>query len=236
MKTLSMILAALATLALGAFFLLYSSLDAIVKKGIEKYGSEIALVSISVDKVKLSPTNGLGVISSLTIDNPKGFKTAYAASVGTIEIALEPTSIAKDVILIHKLAVLAPDIHYESSGAGSNFDAIQRNVNQSLGSKHQNKSPGKKMIIETLSIHDAKAHYSPALMQGKEIELSLPNIDLHNIGKDKGGATSGEVTKAIIDALSSQLTKSVGRAAKSAVESVGKAAKGLGSSMKEMFI
>lgn len=232
MKKLVYSMLIVAVLAIGAFFWLYSSLDSLVKKGIETLGPQITQVSVNVDQVKLSPTDGAGIISGLVIGNPQGFVSAHAISVGAIEVAVEPASLAQDVILIHKIAIISPDIHYESGDNGSNFDIIQRNVNQAIGETQSTKESGKKLIVENLTIRDAKAHYA---LMGKEIDMPLPDITLRNIGKEKGGATSGELTKAVMDSLTSQLSKSASKIAKEAAKAVGETAKNLGDSVKSLF-
>lgn len=226
-KMLLGLLVLIVVAVVGVMIWLYSSLDSIVKAGIEKYGSEITQVAVRVDGVKLSPSDGQGLISGLTIGNPKGYKAEHAFSVGSVEVGVDPASLTKDVVLIRKIAVQAPDISYETTDAGSNFDAIQRNVNQYLGPDKGEKKPGKKMIIDELTIRDAKVSYSPALMQGKSIALSLPDIALRNVGKGKGGVTSAELAKEIVDVLKSQLVKSAAKAVTGTAESVGESIKGL---------
>lgn len=211
----------------GIMVWLYSSLDSIVRAGIEKYGSEITQVAVRVDGVKLSPTDGQGMISGLRVGNPKGYRADHAFSVGLVEVGVDPASLTRDVVLIRKIAVQAPDISYETTDAGSNFDAIQRNVNQYLGPDKAEKKPGKKMIIEELTIRDAKVSYSPALMQGKRIDLALPNITMRNIGKGKGGVTSAELAKEIVDVLRNQLVKAAANAVTGTAGSVGESIKGL---------
>jgi len=210
-KTLLIGVAILVVVLGGAAFWLFSSLDSIVKAAIEKYGSEIVQVTVSVGNVKLSPTDGKGAISGLRVSNPKGFRTPHAVTVGTIELAIDPASIARDVVTIRNIAIVSPRISYEAgSGDKSNFDVIQRNVDHSLGKGSKDKSSqGKKMIVEHLSIRDIKVTYSPILLEGKGFEISLPDIELRDIGKAKGGVTSGELAKNVTDALMTRMTRAI---------------------------
>ena len=91
---------------------------------------------------------------------------------------------------------------------------IQRNVDgcakRTLGKsgtpdKDKPEGPGKKLIIEHLSIHDAKVSYAPALLQGKSITVPLPNIDLRNLGKARGGATPAQLTSEVMGAIKAQV-------------------------------
>ena len=74
----------------GVGYWLFFSLDSLVKAGIEKYGSEMMQVSVRVDKVKISLSNGEGVISGMHVGNPKGFKTSHALDAGAIDLQVDP--------------------------------------------------------------------------------------------------------------------------------------------------
>ena len=212
-KTLLVGVAILLIVLGGAAYWLYSSLDSIVKTAIEKYGSEITQVAVSVNAVALSPTDGKGEVKGLRGGNPKGFRTPHAVSVGAIELAVAPASLTGDVVLIRKIAIASPRISYEAgSGDKSNFDVIQQNVDRSLGKGKKEKdksSPEQKMIVEHLLIRDIKVTYSPILLEGKGFEISLPDIELRDIGKAKGGVTSGELVKVVTDALMTRMTRAI---------------------------
>lgn len=204
-------------------------LNSLVKAAIEKFGSEMIQAKVSVGKVELSPTDGKGALSRLSVGNPKGYQTAHAFSADHIELALEPASLAEDVILIHKIHIDSPDISYEKNDGGTNFDAIQRNVESYLGAskKQADKDAPKKMIIESLVIRNAKVNYNGML------DLKLPDIELRNIGKKSGGATSAQVTRAIIAELNTRLAIALAKTA--AIGAVGGVAVGVGMGIKSLF-
>ena len=211
-------LAAVVVIAVAAGVFLYSSIDSLVKAAIEDYVPDITQTPVKVGSVKLAPTDGVGKLHGLVLGNPKGFRTPHALSAGVIELAIDPASVTRDVVLVRKVAVIAADINYETSDAGSNFDVIQRNVDgfvkRNLGKsgtpdKDKPKGPGKKLIIEHLSIHDAKVSYAPALLQGKSITVPLPNIDLRNLGKARGGATPAQLTSEVMGAIKAQVMQAV---------------------------
>jgi len=231
-KILAGLAVLIALVAVGAGVWVYSSLDSLVKTAIETYGSDATGVQIKVAAVKLAPADGEGVLAGLSIGNPRGFKTAHALTAGNIELGVDIGSVAGDVITIRKIIIVAPRITYESSDGGSNFDVIQRNVEKYAGSKSKEpkdaKSPGKKLIVERLVIKDAKASYAGALTAGKAVSVPLPDIELRDIGKAKGGVTPDDLAKTIIDALKQRLSKAFGvDAVKRGVDSVKDGVKGL---------
>lgn len=210
------VLGALAVAALVAVGLwLYLSLDYIVKRAIEQRAPEIIGASVGLDEVKLSPRDGTGQLRGLKIGNPHGFRAPHAATVGRIEIALAPASVVKDVVLVQRIVVASPRITYEPGSAGSNFDAIQRNVERYLGAAGASKgSAGRKLLIDTLTISGARVTYAPQVGRGlATIAFNLPDIQLRNLGRSRGGVTAGELAKIIVDALAVRIAEAMRRTA-----------------------
>jgi hypothetical protein len=215
---------------------LASSLDSLVKSAIERYGPEITGVTVQVGSVNLSPRDGRGSIKGLRLGNPKGYRTARALALGEITIALEPASLAGDVIRIREIVVEGADITYEKVGNLTNLEAIQRNVD-AYARKFGGAQPAaggrqKKMVIDSLVIRSSKVNLSSALTAGNALSVSLPDIHLRDIGKRTNNATAGataaEVTRQVINAL----VAAVGRAAASGLR---KSASGVGDSVRGLF-
>jgi len=141
---------------------------------------------------------------------------------------IEATSIAQKTIVIRKVLIVEPNIIYESGTGGTNFDILQRNIDNYLGSSASDKSKknsGKKVIIESFEIRDAKVNYNGT------IDLPIPNIYLRDIGKKNGGTSFALVSKKVLSELNSKLSLS-----KSSIsDSIGGAAKGAGNAIKGIF-
>jgi hypothetical protein len=233
------ILALLAIAAAVVYLWISNPLNGLVKAAMEKYGTEMTQAQVRVSKVDLSPTDGKGALSGVLLGNPKGFKTDHAFKVAKIELALEPASLTDDVILIDKIQIDSPDIIYEKNDGGTNFDAIQRNVEHYLGASKkpptdennnaskEEKKAGKKMIIKSLVIRNAKVNYNGLL------DLKLPDIELRNIGKKSGGATSAQVTKAIVAELNKKMAIELAKVA--AIGAVGGVPLGVGLGIKSLL-
>lgn len=248
-------------IVIGVFFI-YSSLDSIIEKAIEKYGSEITQTTVSLDGVKISPTSGQGALMGLQVGNPKGFSSDYAFKIGTIKINLDVKSITKDPIIIKEILIDKPSAIYELSAKGNNFDAISKNVQAYGGgndgaektAKKKDGKEGPKLVIEKLRINNGEVNVSAAALKGKKITTKLPDILLKDIGKDKGGATPGEVvekimarlTKGIGSAVGSlnldqllggvgDLQKNLGNAAKGTGENLNKQVDDAGKKLKSLF-
>ena len=216
----------------GAMFWLSGNIDGLVKNAIASYGSAMTLATVSVDAVKILPADGKGTISNLVIGNPAGFRTAHAVKAGRIDVEIDIASIARDVVVIRRIAIHAPDVIYEKGDAMTNFDAIQKNIANYLGPA-DGKKGGKKLIVEELLIRDARAQASAAFMGGKTVSVPLPDITLKDLGKTRGGISPGELGQEVAGALKARLSAAVSfdRLMKSAGEALDKA----GAAVKGLF-
>jgi hypothetical protein len=221
-------LAILAAVAAGAgLWWLGDNVDRLVKDAIEDYGSRMTGAKVSVRSVELR-ASGEGIVKGLFIGNPKGFKTAHAARIEQFDLVLDLTSLAGDVIHVRRIGILAPDLIYERGEALTNVDAIRRNIESAIGpSKSQ--GPGRKLIVDQLTIRQAKAQAAAAFMGGRTVEVSLPDVTLRDIGKAKGGVTPAELGQIVAGAMEKQLMakisfenlrKQIGGAIDSGVKSI----------------
>lgn len=235
LKKLLITLLVLAAVVAAALFWLSSNMDGLVKNAIESYGSDMTQAKVSVGAVNISPTNGKGTISNLTVGNPAGFKTTHALKVGQIEVEVDIASLTQDVVLVRRITILAPDVIYEKGETATNFDAISQHIASATGASQNkgDKKSGKKLIVELLTVQNAKAQASAAFMNGKTVSVSLPDITLKNIGRAKGGVTAGELGQEITAALKAKL--SVAASFERLLKSGGDALDQAGAAVKSLF-
>lgn len=193
----------------------------IIKQIVEEVGSEATKTTVSLSEVDLSIQSGEAALKGFQMGNPSGFKTPKAMSFGIVSVKIDPASVTNDVILVKEVVIAKPDITYEfASGGGSNFDAIQKNVDSYAkqmgagaggGAKQDSAEAegGKKVIIENLYVRDGKIGVSADFLQGKELNADLPTIHLRDIGKKSNGATAAEVADQLMSEISKSATKVV---------------------------
>ena len=245
------VIAGIIAIIIVVVVVVFASIDSIIKAAVETYGPKMTQTEVKLDKVSLSTTSGEGRLEGLLIGNPKGFTTPSAMKLGEIGIKIDVSTITSDTIVIKSILIRAPEITYEYGTGGGNIDTIKKNVESYTNSGAPASTPaqksapaekksapaaegGKKLIIEDLRIQDAKV---TAAVAGQQMSQGLPTIQLKDIGKSKGGATSGEVVEQIMNALQQQVARaaqSMGAdklrdAAKGALENATKALPGGGS-------
>ena len=74
---------------------------------------------------------------------------------------------------------------------------------------HADREPGKKLVIEDLTIKNATATVTAAVMQRPPVSVPLPDLHLRDIGKQSGGATAGEAVKQVLAALTQSVTRTI---------------------------
>ena len=222
------VLTIVAVIAAGFF------LGNIVKAGMETIGPKITQVPIKVDAVKLSLLTGSARVKGLVVGNPEGYKTPQAISVGFASVDVNPFTVLSDKIVIRSVRVEAPEITFEGNPfSGNNLSKIMKNVNAATKSggpgstnataKADNK-PGQKIEVDDFLITGAKVHVSLSGMGGKEMTLPLPDIHFTNLGKGSAGITAADLTRRVLDAITTATIKAVANA----TADIGKSAQAVG--------
>lgn len=208
--------------------------DYLLKRAIVHYGSAITQVAVKVGDVEIDTANGRGKIRGLVVGNPRGFRTPYAFKADDIEVVIEVASLTRDVIVIKKIVVLAPDVIYEQSDKSTNFDALLQNINDSLGvTQAPRGAKPRKLIVEDFSVRNARAQGSNAYFAGKSLAVALPDIQLRDIGKAQGGVTPAELGQIIGKAVTRRLMASFTWSG--AKKSVGDGLEKAGNAIKGLF-
>ena len=208
---------------LGSFFL-----GPIVKAGMETVGPKITQVSIRVDAVDLSLLTGSASIKGLVVGNPEGYKAPQAINVGTAAVGVNPFSILSDKIIIRSVRVEAPEITFEGNPfSGNNLSKIEQNVNAAVNkgsatpatntAAKASGKPAKRIEVDDFLITKAKVNFNG-------VSLTLPDVHLTDLGKSAGGITAEDLTRRVLQALTTATVKAVAGAA----TDVGKGAEKVG--------
>lgn len=208
------ILAIIVIVILGGLYFLISNIDAIVKAGIEKYGSRATGTSVSVSSVKIHLKEGEGSISGLSIGNPSGYSSRDAFNLKDITVAIDTGSITKDPVVIDKIAVLAPRVTYEVNESGkANINEIKSNLERYRGSEpasEEKAEEGKKILIRNLVIEGAGVDVLVAALPDETMSAKIPKIQLTNVGGE-GGATPREIALQVLKPLLNQAAQAAAR-------------------------
>src|ERR1039457_2213480 len=196
-------------------------LDKIVKAGVERIGQQITQTTVTVDAVNLSLLTGSAGVKNLVVGSPEGYKAPNTISIGLAAVSVSPKSVLSDKIVVKSVRVESPEITFEGSLSRNNLSRIMDNVNgvaKNGGPESTGKTatagskPGKKFEVDDLLITGAKVHGTLILFGGKEVtipSLTLPDIELHDLGKGPEGITATDLTKQVLSEVVSGTIKAV---------------------------
>lgn len=208
MRKLLIAFALLLILAGGAAWWLLSSLDSIVKEGIEHYGSKALGVNVSVGGVEISTENGRGAIRNMVIGNPSGYAGAKAMEIAEASVSLDVKSLRSDLVVIREINIDGPHIEFELVSGKSNFEVIQDNIDRYLSDKGTAKTgtatqaqKERKYTIHAANIRKAQVHVRNPLLKEGGFDFTLPDLTLRRIGDDGQGVTGGEAARIVTHAL-----------------------------------
>ncbi len=220
------IILALLLIIIAVVAIVYFNLGYIVKKAVNKYGSEITGTEVSLQGFDLSLSKGEASASKLLVGNPKGYQAQSIFELENIEVNLDIKSLTSDTIVINSIVVNKPVITFEAlSLQQNNIKALQDNINKNLpqtqktesiakGSDDNAKS-AKKILIKKFVLSKATAQMYLPNINPQSVEL--PEIVI----TDFDGNPQKQIAK-IFDAIIENTTKSVSNIAKQELENVAK--------------
>jgi hypothetical protein len=224
-----------------------TSLDAIVKGAIERYGSQITGTAVRVESVEIEVTSGRGTLRGVTVANPPGFESDSVFRLGEITLEIDAATITRNPVVVDEVVIAAPEVTYEMSRTGrSNIDVLMDNVKRSTSPEGGDATPSppstpeeegeaKRLIVRKFTFRNGRIQADTRAVGGKQMQVDLPPLSLQNVGGSQG-APPPEIGSAVLKAYSGQVAKTVAstevqrrldKALGEKAGEAGKAAKGL---------
>jgi len=213
-KVLLLLVAGVIVVVVAAIFILLQNLDALVKTGIEKYGSQAAGTTVRVESVHIELKEGRGTIRGLSVANPQGFSKESIFSLGEISLALDPASLTTDLPIIKEIRVAAPVLRYEvNAEAKTNLSVLQGQLKHEKGDSSQAPPQGEdnvRLLVKRISVAGGQGILDLSALGGRRLEAKLPPLTLNNLGGKKGITPKG-LGDALLAALADSLEQAAAR-------------------------
>ena len=153
----------------------------LIKQGIEDKGSSMLGVSVTVEKVEMPMSTGIGKMEHLQIANYEGLTSDYFFKVDAVDIEIDTQSIETEKVRIKKLVINAPHIVFEGDIADNNLKQLQENIQNNKQDNEEKPQEKKKVQVDYFKVQNAKVY---VLLKGMDKkEFILKDIELKNIGK-----------------------------------------------------
>ena len=209
--------------AIAAFaFYGLANLDRIIKQTIEQNGSQTTQTAVTLEKVNLSLRSGEGQLHGLQINNPTGFSTPYAFLMKQVAIQIDPETVLENVVVIKHIKIDGARLVAEQKNLKDlNLYELGKNVKNAKSTKSDKtaSSPAdktaptttptttpkvrlmiEKIILSNISLQLVTEHFGNKT-------LTLPTIELTNIGDKQKGLAPDELGKAIMKPLMAKVIK-----------------------------
>ena len=199
MKKILIILLVIVVLIVIAVALLFSNLDSIVAKAIEKNGSNVTKTSVRVADVDLSLREGRGTVKGLTVASPHGFEARDAFALDEITLDIDIESLRGDPIIIDEIRIKAPVVNAEITKTGaSNIEKIRENVKAyTAGGETRSRGQAKRVRIKSFVFEQGRVEIDVSALGLENRTIELPEIRLSDIGGENG-APPDEIAKIIL--------------------------------------
>lgn len=219
MKILGFGLTALAIIIGAFFFFVANNAGALVETAIEEAGPQYLGVTVDVEEIDLSFTEGFAEVRGVVVGNPVGFDGPYSVKVARTLVELDPEGISSEIIRIKRIAVDGADVAVIAKGLETNLQAIADRAAASDSGAPERPTAGERpvgeeirVIVERLDFTNASASLKSNLLA--ETTIAIPDVHLTNVGEGDNGATMAEVAAQlltpIVSAISRELATSKG--------------------------
>ena len=213
-------------------------LDTIVKKAVNKYGSQIVGTEVNLTSFGINPFKGTLNIGGITIGNPNGYSAPKLLTLGGINVKINPKSLFSDTIVIEDITIDNPTITYEMPDfSTSNVMQIQQNVAKNSASeakaeaqKEETKeeTASKNVVINKVSVAGGiLSAITPLQKHETALDINLPAVEIANLGGEGQKLTLKdsivEIFNKILFNATSTVTKVLGSAKDMAKKAAGAA-------------
>ncbi len=218
MKKILITLLIIFVIAMIAVAVLLSRLGGIVKSAIETYGPRYTETTVTVDKIDFSLLGGAASVENFAVGNPQGFSANPLLGFKLVQLGIEPKSLLSDVVDIREIIIKNPEFLFETEGANikkNNLQALLDNIKKNTGADQAKteeekpaatepaeKSEPKKLMIRHFLLEGVKVNLRVA---GLEQSVTVPTLELKDLGVAQQGATAAEISAEVVSALVDQL-------------------------------
>lgn len=198
------------------WLLLSLIVGATVKAAVEAVLPKITGTPVKLDRVGLSLFSGKASLSGIVIGNPEGFQTESAFELGTVRVDIDLSSLFSDKIVIEEIYIDAAKVTYEAAIPDSNIAVLQKNVEEFAGPKREGTEPeeekekagpGRKVQLDRFVFENGEIALSATVLRGRTKSVTLPRIELTDIGTGPDGATVAEVAREVFTRLGGDITR-----------------------------
>jgi len=206
-KKLIGIAVVLVVLVVIAAVLLVLNLGKVVKIGVEKGGSVVLDVPVTLDDASVSILKGSAGLDGLKLGSPEGFKAPEMFALGHASLSMDVWSVRKDEIVVHEVIVDGAEVTFELSGTKSNWGVLTDHLKKE--SSEEKEKGQKRVRIDRIVFRNGQVKVG-GLPLDAEAGVELPEFEVTNLRTTAGeGLTPDQLLLRILAALNVQIAGSL---------------------------
>ncbi|MBN2845753.1 MAG: hypothetical protein JXQ25_07200 [Deltaproteobacteria bacterium] len=183
---------------------------------------EGAGLKVSIGEISGNFDKGDIILTGLVVSNPKGYQSETALSIPQVKVSFDAKSLLSEKIVINSVYIEQLDAIYETSIGGSNFTAIQKEVDifeQSMAKGGSDNKNTQSFLIKELKIDAINGQLSPSLLRnvGVKPTAKLKNIELTNLESENGAGLINKIMLGVmpqLEGMGTGLVKNLGEVGK----------------------
>lgn len=180
------------------------SLNRIVRSAVESQASSSLAVKTTLGGADVSPLGGKVALDDLKIASPAGFTAENILTLAEAKVGVKYGELRDDPIRIDTISLKQPTVVLEQRDLKTNVQALMDGLPKT-DTAPANKEP-MKVIIGDLTIENPTVVLRPGFPGlSQEIKLTLPTIDMKNIGRGEGNQ-NGAAIKDVVMLVLTQIT------------------------------
>lgn len=194
-------------LGVGVYYI-----DSIAKRAIEYGGTEALGVNTSLDSIDIALMEGRTTMQNLGIANPAGFDAQQLMHLGEGTLALNLQSLTQDTIIIPEISFSDLTLNIEQKDRSSNVKKLMDSMNaKTSANTGKNREPidksstkaAKQFIIERVVLNNIKVNAKISTMNNvlTDTSVTIPSIQLKDIGKSADGLPLEAIIKELVNAI-----------------------------------
>jgi len=179
-------------------------IDPIVRSTVEHQSAKALKVPTRLSDATIR-FSGHATLGKFEIHNPQPFTEPRAVTFERFDVDVKPRELFHQTVTINDVTVVRPELTLEFTGAKNNLSALLDNL--SSGPAPGGSSEKKKFMVRKIRIDQAVVRFRSDLLPGGARSVTLPAIELENVGTAEGGASIGEILGVLLKTLGSAALK-----------------------------
>ncbi len=218
MKLLLKILVVLALVVVAACVVVVLFIDSLVRTAVEESGTYALGVETTLEEADLGILSGRVALDGLAVDNPDGFEKEHFLEMGSMACVAPVASVFSDVVEVDLVELSDLTLDIERGSEGTNYGILLENLSRfdsgdepgdepdtDAGEAEEEEEAGtsKKFRIDRISLTNISVTVN-LLPAGGEVTrqtLTIPKIELTDVGTADDGASATEIVSTLISAL-----------------------------------